>query len=68
MTRLDWSKYQSEKDEKELDHIRIGHRIEAAEKCVKDGDQSRQDDADVDVDVNDDADSRSYIDSDERKK
>lgn len=51
--------YQSEKDEEELDDIGVGHRVESAKERVENGDASRQDDADVDVNVHDDADGRS---------
>jgi molybdopterin converting factor small subunit len=52
-------RYQSEKDEEELDDIGVGHRVESAKERVENGDASRQDDADVDVNVHDDADGRS---------
>jgi hypothetical protein len=51
--------HQSEKDEKELDDIGVGDRVESTEERVKNGDASRQDDTDVDVNVYDDADGRS---------
>ena len=51
--------HQSEEDEKELDDIGVSNGIESAEERVENSDARRQDDTDVDVNVDDDADRRS---------
>lgn len=51
--------HQSEEDEKELDDIGVSDGIESAEERVENSDACRQDDTDVDVNVDDDADRRS---------
>ena len=35
--------YQTEGDTAQLDHVRVGYAVEAADPCVEDGDQSRDD-------------------------
>lgn len=51
--------HQSEEDEKELDDIGVSDGIKSAEERVENSDACRQDDTDVDVNVDDDADRRS---------